>query len=61
MSLGSKTPVALATRLPLIVAELIVVVATWVRTFRHTKEASQLGANMSLSATLLRDGNELTQ
>lgn len=39
-----------------IAADTIVVAVTWIRTARHIREALQLGIRVSVSATLLRDG-----
>lgn len=38
----------------LIVADVIVLIVIWTRTSRHVKEASRLGINVNISATLLR-------
>ena len=49
-------PVSSATRISLIIADAIVVAVTWRKTFRHSREAAELGMRTSVSATLLRDG-----
>lgn len=56
---GSCKAVSLASRLSLIAADIIVLAITWIKTFRHVEEASQLGVSVSVSATLLRDGEIL--
>ena len=43
------------SRLSLIAADLIVVVVTWRKTFRHCREAAKIGLR-SVSSVLLRDG-----
>lgn len=48
--------VNLAACLSVIMADGIAVVLTWIKTCRHLREASQMGIQMSVSATLLRDG-----
>lgn len=48
--------VNLAGSLASIAADAIVVTVTWIKTSCHIKEASRLGVNVSISATLLRDG-----
>lgn len=48
--------VTLLTRLSLIVADIIVLIVTWIKTFSLFKEASRLGIHMGISETLLRDG-----
>ena len=49
----------LITRICLIVADLIVVAVTLLKTYRQTKMASAVDASASLSGTLLRDGEYL--
>ena len=49
-------PVAVVQRVSVIVADAIVVVITWKKTFIHSREASKLGVRADLSATLLCDG-----
>ena len=48
--------VALTIRLSSIVADAIVVSATWRKTFGQMRGASQLGIHATVSATLLKDG-----
>ena len=50
---------SIAARLAVIVVDAIVVAVTWKKTFRHARQASQLGIHVGLSATLLRDGEHL--
>ncbi|KAJ3556220.1 hypothetical protein NM688_g2149 [Phlebia brevispora] len=47
----------LGTRIPLIAADAIVIVVTWIKTVRHAKHASFLQMSISLSEILLRDGS----
>ena len=44
------------TRIPVIVADALVVALTWAKTFHHVRTASAIGVKVSLSAILLRDG-----
>ena len=37
-------------------ADALVLIMTWIKTYSHVKQASQIGATMMLSKTLLRDG-----
>ena len=53
------TTVSIIARLTVIGADAIVVVFTWIRTFRHIKEASHLRVEVSISVVLLRDGEFL--
>ncbi len=53
---GWSEAVALSTRLSLITADLTVLIATWIKTYRHVKQASSLEIRVGISATLLRDG-----
>lgn len=46
----------LAVELCVIVSDSIVVIATWVNTLSHTREAARLGIRLNLSSTFLRDG-----
>ncbi|KAJ3540512.1 hypothetical protein NM688_g6218 [Phlebia brevispora] len=39
-----------------IAADIIVIVTTWIKTYRHVREASSVGMNVSFSATLLQYG-----
>lgn len=50
--------VGLASCVALTVADIIVVVITWIKTFHQVKEAARLGVKVNISATLLRDGKE---
>ena len=47
--------VALATRLSLVVADIMVVAITWAKTFRQSRQARTFGIR-GVSATLLLDG-----
>ncbi|KAJ3532388.1 hypothetical protein NM688_g7430 [Phlebia brevispora] len=49
--------VSLGARISLILADLTVIVLTWFKTFHHTRAAARIGATVSLSGTLLRDGS----
>lgn len=49
-------PVALATRIALILANMLMLVLTWAKTFRLKREAMRLNMKMPLSTLLLRDG-----
>ena len=51
-----RMTVVLCTRLSLIIADLLVIVLTWVKTYRHVRQASSLQMRVGISATLLRDG-----
>ena len=42
--------------LSLTFSDLIVLVVTWLKTFRHVKQAYKVGMRASLSTLLLRDG-----
>lgn len=48
--------VALTSCLALSAAHVIVMVITWIKTYHHVKEASQLGIGVRISTVLLRDG-----
>ncbi|KAJ3536879.1 hypothetical protein NM688_g6776 [Phlebia brevispora] len=39
-----------------IAADIVVIIITWIKTYRHVKEASSIGVNVSFSATLLQYG-----
>lgn len=39
-----------------VISNALVVLITWLHTFKNTREAVQLGMRASLSETLLRDG-----
>ncbi|EKM56299.1 uncharacterized protein PHACADRAFT_207577 [Phanerochaete carnosa HHB-10118-sp] len=47
------------TRCSLIVADIIVLVLTWIKSFAHFKEMHRLNLRLSISAVLLPDGNIL--
>ena len=49
------SPVAISTRISLIVADIMVIVVTWIRSFRLMRETSRAGTS-SVSSALLRDG-----
>lgn len=51
-----ENAVSLVTRLSVILAEILVVVLTWVKTFRHTRAAALLQINVTVTSILLRDG-----
>ena len=48
--------VAISTRASASAADLIVVIATWIRTYSNVRKQSRLNGRMTLSAVLLRDG-----
>ena len=48
--------VAIATRVSLIAADIIVIIVTWRKIFRHTQEAQGVAAESNVSDVLLRDG-----
>lgn len=45
-----------ATRIPVIIADALVLVLTWMKTFTHKREATRLAMRVPLSTMLLRDG-----
>lgn len=47
--------VGMGTRLAVIIADSIVVLATWLKTYQQVKQASSLGMS-GISAIFLRDG-----
>ncbi|KAJ3535303.1 hypothetical protein NM688_g6998 [Phlebia brevispora] len=49
----------LAGTLSAIVADVIAISITWIKTYRHVREASSVGADVGLSAALLRYGKML--
>lgn len=49
--------VTMSTRGALVLADAIVLVVTWVKTFGHWREAQRLNLRVSISTCLLRDGN----
>ncbi|EMD39469.1 hypothetical protein CERSUDRAFT_121747 [Gelatoporia subvermispora B] len=54
--LSSETQTASLTRLPVILSDIIVIVATWRRTFRLRRIAVQIGMQTPLATMLLYDG-----
>lgn len=48
--------VTIVNRVSAIAVDIVVVLVTWLRTMRYTREATRIGVNVSLSGTLLRDG-----
>ena len=48
--------VDISARCAAILSDGIVVVVTWMKTFRHTRLAARVNVNYGLSALLLRDG-----
>ena len=48
--------VVYVTRGSLVVADSIVLVLTWIKTFNNWNEARRLNLNLSISTCLLRDG-----
>ncbi|THG94467.1 hypothetical protein EW026_g7011 [Hermanssonia centrifuga] len=48
--------VTIGTRIPVIIADILVLALTWRKTFRHRMEAIRVGVQTPLSALLLRDG-----
>ncbi|KAJ3553519.1 hypothetical protein NM688_g3566 [Phlebia brevispora] len=48
---------SLLTRLCSIASNAVVLVVTWIKTYSHIREASNLGVRVGISATLLRDGS----
>ncbi|KAJ3527478.1 hypothetical protein NM688_g8122 [Phlebia brevispora] len=55
-TISNSANFSLCTRLAVILADLIVVVVTWVKTFSHVRQAASVNMQ-GLSATLLRDGS----
>lgn len=53
--------VAIISRVTLITADVIVIVVTWIKTARQTREAALLGVGVGVSATLLRDGKYVVE
>ncbi|KAJ3556414.1 hypothetical protein NM688_g2043 [Phlebia brevispora] len=47
----------LAGEIGTIAADVIAITITWIKTYRHVREAASIGVNASLSATLLRYGS----
>ena len=43
-------------RLSTVAADIIVLIVTWMATFKHTRDAIRVGTSAKLSKTLLRDG-----
>ena len=52
----AATTVSVASRVPVIAADVVVLVVTWLRTAKQVRHASLLQIGVSLSETLLRDG-----
>lgn len=48
--------VALGTRMPVLLAEFLVLALTWVKTYRSHRDAWRLGIASSLATCLIRDG-----
>lgn len=48
--------VALVTRIPVITADALVLLSTWLKTFRQIREARRLRMRVSIAECLLRDG-----
>ena len=48
--------VALLTRIPLMLADLIVILVTWIKMGRQVWDAMRLGQDMKVSTILLTDG-----
>ncbi|THH00332.1 hypothetical protein EW026_g2162 [Hermanssonia centrifuga] len=48
--------VTIGTRIPVIIADILVLALTWHKTFRHRMDAIRVGVRTPLSALLLRDG-----
>lgn len=48
--------VVLMTRVPVIVADVLVLILTWVKTYSQVMNARKAGQTMSVSLCLLRDG-----
>ncbi|KAJ3544280.1 hypothetical protein NM688_g5761 [Phlebia brevispora] len=49
--------VAVTTRVAVIVADIIILIITWKKTFSTIKHANSIGVDVSISATVLRDGS----
>lgn len=47
-----------ATRVPMIVADTIVLIVTWRRTWGQWRERKRFGAQLSIAACLFREGEE---
>ncbi len=48
--------VVLSTRLTLIIADIMVLILTWLKTYHANKDAIQLGIRSPLSTLIYRDG-----
>ena len=46
----------LVTRIPLIVADVLVICLTWIKTWNQVREGRRLGMRIPLSTCILRDG-----
>ena len=55
----TKLTVTYVTRGSMVAADLIVLVLTWIKTFRNWNEARRLNVELSVSTCLLRDGKFL--
>lgn len=51
--------VLLVSRCPLVLADMIVLVITWMKTWRKWREAMHLNSPFSVTTCLLRDGERL--
>ncbi|KAJ3557357.1 hypothetical protein NM688_g1516 [Phlebia brevispora] len=56
VALGLASP-GLAGTLSTIATDVIAIVITWIKTYRHVREASSVGANVRFGAVLLRYGS----
>ena len=56
MDLTYGSPVTIVTRVCAIVSDLLVITATWWRTYAMKREADRLHIKASLASLLLRDG-----
>ena len=54
--MSSTIAVQLVANVFAVGANALVLLVTWYKTFRNTREAAQLGMRAGLSQTLLRDG-----
>ena len=51
--------VSLATRVPVIVADALVLVLTWMKTYQQVRDARRLNISLSVTTCLVRDGESV--
>ena len=56
MLLILRSVISMVPRLCVVLADLIVMMVTWRKTFHHVQEAAALNIPVSITMTLLRDG-----